>query len=72
MDIIIKLLIFIIGILIGVIFTVIFASARRKGLEDRMDIMRIASGKQDETIRQKQVRIATLEREIRRMRRRER
>ena len=71
MDIVIKLVMFVVGVLVGVFITVLFARARIRGDKDRMDIMRIASGKQDDAIRKKEARIANLEKEIRHMRRRE-
>ncbi len=71
MDIIIKLVMFVVGVLVGVFITVLFVRARIRGDKDRMDIMRIVSGKQDDAIRKKEARIANLEKEIRRMRRKE-
>ena len=71
MDIVTKLVIFAIGFLLGALVAAIFASAGRRGLAERMATMRNCSGKQDDAIRKKEARIANLEKEIRRMRRKE-
>ena len=69
MDIAIKLLLFVVGVLFGALVAAIFASAGRRGLEDQIDIMRSCSSKQDEAIRQKQNRIDELERDARKEKR---
>lgn len=67
--IIIKLLICIGGFLIGMTITSIFAKARKKGDEAKMETMRNCMKKQDDAIRKKQNRIDELEREARREKR---
>jgi len=65
-EIIIKLLIFILGVFLGAFVLAILAAAGRTSDEDRMDIMRLAMKKQDDAIRRKQNRIDELERKNRR------
>lgn len=72
MDIVMKLLIFVFGVLVGVLFMDWYASIKKAILEERMATMRNCSQKQDDAIRKKQARIENLEREIRCMRRKER
>ena len=67
--IIIKLLIFVVGVLIGAFVMALLAAAGRASDEDRMDVMRVCMKKQDDAIRRKQNRIDELEREARREKR---
>ena len=67
--IIIKLLIFVVGVLIGAFVMALLAAAGRASDEDRMDAMRVCMKKQDDAIRRKQNRIDELEREARREKR---
>ena len=68
----IKIVILIIGLLLGALVTALFAKARIKGDKDKMAIMRNCSNRQDDstrrrdnTVRLKQARIDELEREAR-------
>ena len=62
----IKIVIFIVGLLLGTLVTAMFARARSKGDEAKMAIMRNCLKKQDDAIRRKQARIDELEREAKR------
>ena len=68
-EVITKLLIFAFGFIVGWLIKSIFAGKKKRSLEDQIDVMRIASGKQDDAIRRKQNRIDELEREARREKR---
>ena len=76
-EILIRLLWYAIGFMCGAVVLAIFASAGRRGLEERMANMRICSKRQDNvirrrdnTIRLKQCDIEELEKELRRQKRR--